>query len=411
MKRIITSLCIVLLFIGSTMPGVTIAAESSQVIAITLEDAVEKAIESDENIAILNYQLKVFEHQVKDAENQEDDLDDNGVDEDEEIDDDTLLAMCGVPDTPEYMQCFITQVTIQVQLQQMFGDQQKMSEKQRKESRKQIVRQIEQLNIETDKSEISLEELRAGVKLMVASEYVKVLMLEKQTDMLQHQFEMAKQDLTIKQLQFELGLISEDVLDKAVEARDDAMKAVEDSKENTSYELYKLAFTLDIPSTAKLKLDDIEIPTDKVTMKESQIDSFVENTFKVQKEVKNVELAKFNMKRVTRSEERKAEEYRVKIAEEQLAQLKQSLETKIQDTFKQAEDAFEATEVAVAAYEDTQEDYDTFELQYELGFISKQQLDQLKATVLQAEVNAAVKQYEYFLAYEQLKALQEGYIM
>jgi hypothetical protein len=396
--------------------------------SLTLEQAIERALEVDSNYKILEYTWKQLNLQQEDLEDRQEELEEEIDDREDEENQaapstDMNETTNGGEETADTGSGSDVWSPTPDELGQMIEDILKKLSAPTVDDleyqRDQLEKNIDQLGSQKNTTRLQQEEAREGVKMLVTQQYVGLLSMKQQVMLAEASLRQQEQAVANSSLKYQLGLISLEAHEKELRNLEDARRNAENLKIQHNKLLAQFLFLLDLPFDPDFQLVAVTPEPQRGLQPPDDIESLVENSFKVRQAKEAVKQAKLELEFAEEHDDEddfadttKEEqlEYGVKIAEERLKQTEQNVRAQIDNLFRDAADAQAAYKLAEKKWQDVAKDYERMLLRYELGLISKQDLDNFDLAVRQALTQMEAAKNKYFLALAQLKALEAGYV-
>lgn len=416
---------------------------------LTLEDVLKRGLENDRSLTLLEYQLESSKNQLLDTEDDKRDTQRDIKDLEETLDElremrDKLQGgeRAGVYDAIESYE----------------------------DAMKEIEKAIEALKSGQVTLQLQTEGAKEGMTLQLTSAYMNLLSSQDQIRFMKKSIQSAADKVKKAELLYEYGMGSKDDIDQAKRAQVNLEKQLEQKEKDYYYNLAALTFDIDVNYNSDLALTRVETKiedaetvlaaaianatervekktdvseeavkaestttvaeeektdavegeivdesTDNTDINVKDYETLIQGTFKMMEANEKLELAKYNRDEVYKDDDsdkydEQAEDYNVKIAEEQVIQLREQLTKKIDSLNHNIKTSKFNYEEAVRKLEDAQKDIYNLEKQYELGVIAKYDYEQAKLQLDELSLNVAIAKTNYFLVQQSIEALGKGYI-
>lgn len=420
MKKIIPVLCAATIASVSVSPYVQAATAKGngatsetkgikQVETLTLEDVVEKGIENNKNVIVLQLNVEATNKQLlntkwdkrnaicdmKELENKLDELKAQG----EKLEDANLKAaneqeMAAIADS-------IAVLKDQVQALQLA---------------------IKQLELGKIQLYLQKEEAKEGVRLLLTSSYTNILLLQEQIDVTKKAVKSATADIKKAQRMYEIGTGSREAIRQVQAAETNLKKQVEEVEKKYNQGVANLCFDSGVVYHPPIVLEPIEYTASK-SQKPASYSDLIHNSYKVKKAKKDLEKVILNRDDAYREYkendnvgdkisiyELRQHDYEVKAAEETVALTKDEVEKALDQLYNNDELSYFAYEEALRKAEDIKQDLRALQVRYKLGFISKHDYDSALVQLDQANLNLYTANMQNYLAQQSIKASEAGYI-
>ncbi|MGO4890662.1 TolC family protein [Anaerobacillus sp. MEB173] len=395
---------------------------------LSLKFVLEKAEEDNSNLLLLQYQWEVLKNQKEQTRSDRDSVQGDIRelrDEIDKIDNDYNDALrdylqrvsdieteYGDEDSKEKEDALKELEPLENALT-VYNEQKSALIKQREALETQLdqyAKGIKQLEIEQTKSTIQREEAKEGIKVMVTSNYINLLMIEEQLKLSQQSLDLLNKELKALETHQRVGLASvSDVrkLNREIETR---KKEHDKTIRDFQFELAKFTFDLGIPYQyqANMKLKPVTVKV-KELQKPKKYETLIHDSFQMQIADQNLYLAQYNYDNTSAYYEREQHRYNVKIAEEQIKQLEKDLEKKIDTLYYDLDDAIDSYEDAKRNLEYVKQDIQDLATQYRLGLVSKHDYEKAFIEVEQAQFEVAMAEKNYFMMLQLIEAMKKGF--
>jgi len=340
---------------------------------LTLEKVVNRALTDNSNLQILSYQLDILDRQKHGAENNLDDIEDLLDDRDDFV----------------------------------FGEKAGYYD-----SRDQLLDLLEQLGPKKELSEMQMASTKEGVQTLVTSRYVQLLALQDQIELSKQSLEWLEEDLKVLKLKNEVGLVSKTDVRNLEREMESLASKIDDTQATYDDELLKLLVDLNIPYSENITLADIETIEVAQVEKPAEIKTLIDNSYTMKTATKDVEVAELNLKQnwYSGTAGRQTYQIQVDIAKEQVTQSEKELTNSINSLYDQADTIYESYQDVQRELSYLEEDQNRLRIQYEVGLISKVDYEKINRSVEQKEAQLEQLKYNYFMVQKQIEAAQRGYI-
>lgn len=282
------------------------------------------------------------------------------------------------------------------------------------DQKKKLEETIYQLEINQQKNKIQEDEMIIGIDLMLTTQYVNLLIYKEQIDLLQVELNTLDKEIDKLNRYFKFGLVSKEDIYKLESEK--LSKQKEKDKYNRIYqnELTKLLLELEIPLDLNIDLEPIPIKSEFIVQvqKPTNYDYLINNLYSYKLANKDLEWYEYLNNQVdsTSINLKKQQEYNLKIANEEILKLKDDLYVKVDDLYRIIDDAYSDYLVAIDYYNNSSYEYRKKKKEYDLGLVSKYELNNYQSKKDYAEINVDIAELNYYLADEQIKSMKLGYI-
>ncbi|CAM3402628.1 TolC family protein [Hydrogenibacillus schlegelii] len=409
---------------GTAFPAGALADDKPAVAltALTLDEAVERAVSSNRGLKQLEIALKNLDLGRQEIQKAQDGLDDQRAILNGQIQG-LWMQMSQLAKLPNPPVQQIDQLDRQIQA---LEDQRKKLEFADDQFEKQLAdlkRQREKLLLQQAQVE---EALAAGVKEL----YVGLLNLKDQIELLKEKQALTDREVAAAEDRYSLGLLSRYDRDKAARAKADQALAIANAERAWENLLDALSALIDRPLDPKVRLSEVPFRPEAVEPVPSPEapDEWIDQTFSVRQAALDLEQARADERYVkqqidkdnptykdpnddskaTREKEKAANAVRQK--ELALAQARQDARTSVQKLMRSVAEAREEFARATEKWKEATVDVSAVRVRQELGLISS--LDAARAELMTRQAAAAMDQAKrsYYLAVEKLAALKRGYL-
>lgn len=357
--------------------GNTINEESTvnqENVTLTLENVLQKALENDSNLLILNYQLEILDKKKKDAE-------DNVEDANDELDKLKGNVIPGVKG-------------------QYYS------------AREAYLNQLELLVPQTKMSEMQLASAKEGVRTFVTSRYVQLLSLKEQLHLNDQSMKWLERDLQVLKLRNQMGLSANYEVRDLESEIESLASTIDETQATYDIELIKLLVDLDIPFSENVTLTEIENIKLEPVVKPENVQSLIENSYQMKNAKEELNIAEINLDQNKYSGRYNKQQFQIQvdIAKENISKLETELDNKINTLYKDAESLYRSYNDLVREVSNLEEDQERMRVQYEVGLLSKYDYERFERSLAQKQLQLTTTQWNYYTMLEQIAALQRGYI-
>lgn len=418
---------------------------------LTLEDVLKRGLENDVSFILLEYQLESSKNQILNTENDKWDT---------EMD---IRSLEDALDDLKEIRDQLKGGEIASVLGQIAGLEDKI---------KLLEKAIEEVKSGQIILQLQTEEAKEGMTLQLTSTYMNLLSLQDQINFMKKSIQSAAEKVNRTERLYEYGVGSKDDIDQAKRAQVNLEKQLKQKEKDYYYNLAVLTFDINVNYNPNIALTHVEtkiedadtvlaaaianaikraekdtdvseentkvenasviaedektdvIEEENVNENEStgntdidvnDYEILIESTFKMMEAKEKLELANYNLDEVYEDSgsdqyDKLAEDYNVKIAEEQITQLREQLTKKIDELTHNIQTSKFNYEEAARKLEDAQTDINNLEKKYQLGVISKFDYEQAKLQLDELKLNIETTKTNYFLIQQSIKALGNGYI-
>lgn len=439
---------------GPAVTGQTVQATASSVAqqnvirSLTLEEAIQRALEVDRNYKILQYTWRMLDEQQKLQRDTLSQIEDrlNEVEKNPpsgpsntdwtNVINNILNQLDPATLDPNNLAQQISNVFAGLVGGMMQQSMAAMQGQQLEQTKQQLESAIEQLSRQKRLTRLQQDEAREGVKLLVTQMYVQLLTLKQQVLLVDKALEQQKQAVQHALLKYQLGLLSIELYDQELRKLQDAQRTADNVRNQYEQLLTQFLFMLDLPFVADFQLFPVT-PSSETVPVFSNLEKLVANSFDVRKAKETLNQARDDLDDAEDEYDEFRDEYdetdfadedeydealnrlrrnvrvareQVAIAEEQLKQTEQTVRTRIENLFRQAADAQAAYHRAQQKWQEATADYQRMVTRYQLGVIARVDLENYSIVVQQASAELETSKNQYFIALEKLKALEAGYV-
>lgn len=371
--------------------------ELEELDSLSLEEAVERALNNSPMLMEMKYQTEIMEvqhgelnHNFRDIERDIRDL--------ERTRDKLKEAQRTGPE-----RTFTQRLQIQTQLEAL------------DDSIKTLKDRLENLKSGQATLAYNEAEYTESVKFTAAANFSQLLMTKDQLGLQKQAYQSKEKEMAVLKLQYDLGMVS---LDEYNKNRRDLLRQKTDLKkaeEQYTKDMVEYTLDLSIGYHAAFELEPLELDNLELLEQETETSELVENSFAYKKQLETISMAEYTRDQVYDDEDstsfQKTEaDLNVELEKEKLAQLKLDLEEAIRTLYHDVAVGYQALEDAELDYQYAKEDYETLRKQYELGLISRINYELASTTVDQARIAYEGAKQSYFLLTKQVEMLEAGVI-
>jgi hypothetical protein len=371
---------------------------------LTLDTVIQQALETDQNIVLMKYELEALKNQTLDVV-----YDKNDVARDvRELNRDLDKLKKKRDDLEGQERIANGQERIAI------GDAVEAYEDQ--------ITLLENAVEELESGQITLqlqgEEVKEGVSLQVTSEYVGLLNLQQQIDFNQKSIQSAARDAQAAERRYEYGLVSKDAVDQAKRAEITRQKELEKQQKSYFYNLAALTLKLNVNYNPDMELTPIDLSaaeTETETASVTDSDALILNTFQLKRAQESLALANYKQNEVYEDEDssqyaKEEQDYRVKAAEETIKKLQKELTTKVETLSYNLDITKFDYEEALRNLENLEKDITSLEKRYQFGLVSRYEYETSLLQLDQLKLNVELNKMNHFIAEKNIEALTKGYI-
>ncbi|WP_042479074.1 hypothetical protein [Bacillus ndiopicus] len=421
MKFLIACLCC--LFCNLPISQVVQAVEEIPISIITKDEAIDLALKNQGNVRLLEVKIKALQSQKNYIENERKEL--------ENIEQPTLNMLPTsieffIEQFPEFDQMaeeekiavdqlITTQILINTSLNQLIEGQ---TLAQNQALQEKIELQREELNkaaitaeIDKNKSQIELERTTEAIKYYISQKYITLLLLEEEIEQLKMELLYIQSDIQDFTVMKEHGLIHY----KDFEKKSNEIQMLEQklSEKERAYQFYmeELKSEIGLPFDQKINLEKIDVAIEKLSI--SNLESQINRMFSVRAIEEDIRLGQEHYTN-TDSDKTHLKDYYYynwQATQYEKETLLKEIQAKVkkldleQDTiFTQMEDLQGSKEALIIDKED-------LEIQFNLGFVTRIEIDKINRDIQRAESKINMCKYQYYLLYEKFSRALNGYLM
>ncbi|MGG1520018.1 TolC family protein [Paenibacillus oryzisoli] len=268
-----------------------------------------------------------------------------------------------------------------------------------------------QLGTDQRNSLLQTDEARAGIRLQTIAQYVTLLGQKKQLDFMQAYLDVMDKDLLKATLFAQQGLASNDdvqTVQKAIrKQKDDQITLLN----NYRLGLVQLSTDIGISYDPNLQLKDIAgITVEPIA--ETDTITLLKASYQMKAAGNNIDEAVWGTTHTVTSNTYGDTYQGVNLAinGQKNEQTRLELRKKIQATYTDAANAYQAVLTEQRNLNDVQADQANMQLRYKLGVIAKHDLNKFTLKVQQVETTLAAAKLKYYVLREKAKAMDTGFI-
>lgn len=361
--------------------------------SLSLERALELAMEDNLSLLLLNYQIELIDTQGGSTDK---DLRDTNFDvRDLERTRDKLKKSGG--------NTFQERLAIQNQLEALDAK----------------IKAVEDARKQIESGKVSLayseEEAKENIKMAVTATYMQLLMGTEQQGLQQKALELKEKEVAMKKRQYEIGILSRDEHSKELREIERQQTQLTIDKKAWDKNLAEFALDLGIAYHADLKLQPLDLSELTLVEQETDTDELIEKSFKYKGQVEAIALAEYKRDRVY--DDKDSDKYdknqadlNVKIEKDKLEQLKLDAAASIRQLYYDVEDGYQAILDAERELKFAQEDDKSLQRRYALGLVSRANYELASIRIDQAALTLDLAKDAYFLAVQKVNLLEAGVI-
>ncbi|TXK79605.1 TolC family protein [Paenibacillus sp. N3.4] len=268
-----------------------------------------------------------------------------------------------------------------------------------------------QLGTDQRNSLLQTDEAKAGIRLQTIAQYVQLLGQKKQLDFMNEYEAVMEKDLLRATLFAQQGLASSDdvqTVQKAINKQKDDKVALTN---NYRLGLVQLSTDIGISYDPNLIVKDIE-PISVEPITESDMTTLLKTSYQMKASGNNMDEAVWETGHSV-TQNTYGETYlgiNLAINGQKNEQTKLELTKKIQTTYNDAKNAYQAVLTEQRNLNDVQGDLGKMKFRFDVGVISKHDLNKFALKVNQAETTLAAAKLKYYVLKEKAKAMDTGFI-
>ncbi|RSL35384.1 hypothetical protein D7Z54_02130 [Salibacterium salarium] len=371
--------------------------EEELVQTLTMEEAVDHALNDDTSLLLLNYQLENMKSQLNGLEDDHEDLNDDLDDLEDQMDNLRDVQR----ETGE--RTFQSRLELQNQMETLEDNLDELEDS------------IEELDTNTTTSEIDKQATKESMELSTISTFTQLVMAKDQLDLLHASLETEEQTVANTQKRYDLGLVSRDELDTAKREVTRLESEISQSKLELERDMAEFALDIGITYHSDLSLEEPEIGELEPLQQETETEELIENSYSMKSAKKELELAEYNQEQVyedddATSHEEEQADIDVQIAEEEIVQLRENLTTSIESLFTEADTQFQNVISTEDELNYAKTDYANLKTQVDIGVAPESEYELSQLQVTEAELNHKVAKQNYFLLSKQIEFLRSGLV-
>lgn len=268
-----------------------------------------------------------------------------------------------------------------------------------------------QLGTDQRNSLLQSDEAKAGIRLQTIAQYVQLLAQKKQLDFMKEYEVVMEKDLLKATLFAQQGLASPDdvqTVQKAINKQKDDIATL---LNNYRLGLVQLSKDIGISYDPDLVIKDIEsISVDPIS--ETDTTTLLKASYQMKTAGNNMDEAVWETGH-TVTQNTYGDAYQginLAINGQKNEQTKLELTKKIQTTYNDAKNAYQAVLTEQRNLNDLQADLSKMKFRYSVGVISKHDLNKFEIKVRQNETALAAARLKYYVLKEKAKAMDTGFI-
>ncbi|WP_180954408.1 TolC family protein [Bacillus sp. V5-8f] len=426
MKRVATLLCAATI-VGLPLAATAQAAEEATVVEqvqseqvtdgtpseelqnedvkiLTLGDVIQRAINNDQNLVVMQFELEALKNQALDVAYDKRDAQKDIRDFERKLD--RLKDQRDRLKDPSQA------------ADRIANGQQRIAINDALEALDDQITALENAMKQLESGQVQLklqeEEVKEGITLKLTSTYSGLLSLQQQMDFTKKAIQTSKNDVKKAEKLYQYGAGSKDAVDQAKKEQINAEKQLEQQQKNYNHDLAALAFDINVNYTPDLQVTPVDIDVTAPSTGESY-DSIIEGTFQMKRVKDSLELAKYNRDETYADEDasqyaKDQQDSKVKAAEQTIEKLHKELTTKIETLHHNEDTAFFNYEEAVRKLEDVKTDLTKLEKRYRFGIVPKHDYEKAKMQLEQSTLQVEITKMQYFMTQKSIEALNKGYI-
>ena len=279
----------------------------------------------------------------------------------------------------------------------------------------QLEQAIEQLKTGKVTLQYSEAEARESIKMGTIAAFTQFKMTEDQLDLQKQAVSVKEKEVAAMKRQYELGLVSRDTYNTALRELDIQKSDIEQLEKNTYQEVVEFALDLGIVFTEGFTLVDPDLSDLQLVTQEKTTDELVKNSFQYKSQLEAISLAEFTRDQVYEDDdsdvyEKNEADINVQVEKQKLSQLELRLKESVRQLYYDAEDGYEAILDAERDLKNAEEDYQKLERRYQVGLVSRVNYENAAISVEQAQVALQLAQKSYFMLTKQIEMVEAGVI-
>lgn len=365
--------------------------------SLTLEEAVQFAMDENTSLLLLDYRLQLLKSQVNELNYDQRKLARDVRDLEKTMSD--LRRM----QRETGQRTFQSRYQIQQQLEQL----------------EDVLEELEDVHKEMTSNQVRVEyqqeEAKESVKLATTSAFMGIVMKEERLAFLQQALETEQQRVKNVQRRYEIGVASRNDFHTAQRELTRIQHEMNQLKREIENDTAVFALDIGIVYHPDLQL---EAPTiEEFTFVEQEIDTeeLIENSYQMKLAKEALALAEYYQERAyedsdSTTYEREQSDLQVQMEKENIEQLKTDLANAIDNLYVQADQQFAAVMNARYELDYAEEDMYFLKRHLDLGLVSQAEYDLAQLQVTQAQFEFDMAKYQYFLLQEQIESMKNGVI-
>lgn len=250
-----------------------------------------------------------------------------------------------------------------------------------------------------------------GVKLQETALYVQIVSLNKQIRLLEDYQGVIQKDLDAAKVMNESGIsATEDIrtLEKALNKQKDDIRT---ARNNYNLALAQLAFDIGIEYNPSLKLADITDVDQGLFSRKNSEDLLAEAS--------DMQIAKSNLAEalfekdstdLKNTFQQDSLYTNIDISKEKILQTRVDLSKKIENTYNDAQNAYDTVQTELRNNADTKTDVEKMTKRFEAGVISKHDLDKFSFKLRQSGTMLSIAKLKYYVLTKKISAMDKGFI-
>lgn len=279
----------------------------------------------------------------------------------------------------------------------------------------QLEQAIEQLKTGKVTLQYSEAEARESIKMGTIAAFTQFKMTEDQLELQKQAVSVKEKEVAAMKRQYELGLVSRDTYNTALRELDIQKSDIEQVEKNTYQEIVEFALDLGIVFTAGFTLVDPDLSDLQPITQEKTTDELVKNSFQYKSQLEAISLAEFTRDQVYEDDdsdvyEKNEADINVQVEKQTLSQLELRLKESVRQLYYDTEDGYQAMLDAERDLKNAEEDYQKLERRYQVGLVSRVNYENAAITVEQAQVALQLAQKSYFMLTKQIEMVEAGVI-
>ena len=279
----------------------------------------------------------------------------------------------------------------------------------------QLEQAIEQLKTGKVTLQYSEAEARESIKMGTIAAFTQFKMTEDQLDLQKQAVSVKEKEVAAMKRQYELGLVSRDTYNTALRELDIQKSDIEQLEKNTYQEVVEFALDLGIVFTEGFTLVDPDLSDLQLVTQEKTTDELVKNSFQYKSQLEAISLAEFTRDQVYEDDdsdvyEKNEADINVQVEKQKLSQLELRLKESVRQLYYDAEDGYQAVLDAERDLKNAEEDYQKLERRYQVGLVSRVNYENAAISVEQARVALQLAQKSYFMLTKQIEMVEAGVI-